>query len=302
MTLEYSTSTVLLLLVGTFLLTGCIVVLMKRFFTSQNKDTLTAKYKTHEWESPLKGRNKYPELDVFSMRGTFLGYGLAMAMGLMIVAFGWTTYEVEVDYSSLMAGIDDEIEMETPRTAEPPPPPPPPPAPTALQIVESDVLDLETIEFEDMSISEETSIEGPIAPPKAEAAPPPPPPPPPPPAASKEIFKIVEDAPTFKGCESIADKEEKKACANEKLMAFIYQNIKYPSLARENNIQGMVVVQFVVEQDGSISNIKCLRDIGAGCGEEAMRVVEAMPNWNPGKQRGRPVRVMFTLPVKFKLA
>ena len=222
------------------------------------------------------------------------------AMGLMIVAFGWTTYEQEIDYSSLLGGIDDEIEMETPRTAEPPPPPPPPPTPTALQIVESDMPDIETIEFEDMSIDEYTEIEAPVAI-KKEAAPPPPPPPPPPQTNSREIFKIVEEQPSFRGCEDVTDKMERKTCADSKLMAFIYENIRYPSTARENNISGMVVVQFVVETDGSISNVNVIRDVGAGCGEEAKRVVKMMPPWNPGKQRGRAVRVMFTLPVRFSL-
>ena len=176
-----------------------------------------------------------------------------------------------------------------------------PPAPTALQIVESELPDIETVEFEDMSISEDTEIDA-IVPPKKETPPPPPPPPPAPEVNTKEIFKIVEEQPTFKGCETIGDKMERKACADAALMKFIYDNITYPSTARENNVSGTVVVQFVVETDGSVSNVSLIRDIGAGCGQEAMRVVKMMPQWNPGKQRGRAVRVMFTLPVKFKLA
>ena len=303
MTIEYSTSTALLLSLGAVIFTGFLVFLLKRFFANEDPVELSAKHQGEEAPYSLASRNKYPEVDVFAFSNTFLAYGLAFALGLMIIAFSWTTYEADSDYSGLIADFGDEIEMETPRTLEPPPPPPPPPAPTALQIVESD-LPVETIEFEDMSISEETAIDAPVAPPKkkAAAAPPPPPPPPPPPSASKEIFKVVEEAPTFPGCEGVADKKERKSCADSKLMAFIYENIKYPPTARENNITGMVVVQFVVEPDGSISNIKALRDVGGGCGEEAIRVIKKMPRWNPGKQRGRPVRVMFTLPVKFKLA
>ena len=96
-----------------------------------------------------------------------------------------------------------------------------------------------------------------------------------------------------------------KACADKKLMEFLYGNIDYPAMARENNIQGTVVVGFVVEKDGSITQIKLLRDIGGQCGEEALRVVELMRNspekWIPGKQRGIPVRVMFNLPIRFVL-
>lgn len=88
-------------------------------------------------------------------------------------------------------------------------------------------------------------------------------------------------------------------------MDFIYTNIHYPSVARENGVEGNVVVQFVVNTDGSVTDYKVIRDIGGGCGEEAVRVVSLMntlsEKWIPGKQRGCPVRVMFTLPIRFKL-
>jgi protein TonB len=104
----------------------------------------------------------------------------------------------------------------------------------------------------------------------------------------EEVFKVVEQKPEFPDGEAA-------------MLKFIYDNIKYPSIARENGVEGMVVVSFVVEKDGSISDARIARDIGAGCGQEAVRVVNMMPKWNPGKQRGRPVRVQFNLPVKFKL-
>lgn len=116
-----------------------------------------------------------------------------------------------------------------------------------------------------------------------------------------EIFKVVEDNPAFPGCEGISDKAEKKRCADEKMLQFIYSNIKYPAIARENGVEGMAVIKFVVEKDGSITSPEIARDIGAGCGAEALRVVQMMPKWEPGKQRGRAVRVQFNLPVKFKL-
>ncbi|HFA50765.1 MAG TPA: energy transducer TonB [Bacteroidetes bacterium] len=301
MTLEYSTSGAVMFFLGALFLTILIILITRQIFQKKTQENLTEKYKDKKWESPLTARTKYPDLNVFTLRGTFLSYGLLIALGLMIVAFSWTTYEQKTDLSKYIVGIGDEIEMETPRTAEPPPPPPPPPSPTVMTIVESDIADIETIEFEDMSISEDTDIDAPIAPPKKEVAPPPPPPPPVPKTTEKEIFKIVEEHPTFPGCEDVYDKKERQKCASEKMLAFIYENIQYPPVARENNIKGMVVLQFVVEIDGSVSNVKVVRDIGGGCGEEAMRVVKMMPAWNPGKQRGRPVRVMFTLPIKFLL-
>ena len=117
-------------------------------------------------------------------------------------------------------------------------------------------------------------------------------PPPPPPPADKvdEIFKVVEDMPRFPGCEDKSNKDDRKKCAEQKMLEYIYKNIKYPAIARENGVEGTVVIQFVVEKDGSITDAKVARDIGAQCGQEALRVVNDMPTWVPGKQRGRAVR------------
>jgi len=122
----------------------------------------------------------------------------------------------------------------------------------------------------------------------------------------EEVFKVVEEMPRFPGCE---DKElsssEKQTCGQQKLLTFIYNEIKYPEQALKSNVSGMVVVQFIVEKDGSVSHVKAVRDVGAGCGAEAVRVVELMNEreirWIPGKQGGEKVRVQFNLPVKFAL-
>ena len=107
--------------------------------------------------------------------------------------------------------------------------------------------------------------------------------------------------PRFPGCEELDTRSEKQACANKKLLQFIGESLKYPSLAREADIQGTVVIRFVVEKDGSISNAEVVRDIGGGCGKEALRVVNKMPTWIPGSQQGHKVRVQFNLPIRFKL-
>ena len=106
--------------------------------------------------------------------------------------------------------------------------------------------------------------------------------------AETQIFTVVENDPEFPG-------------GMEALYKYLAQNIKYPQLARDNGITGKVYVTFVVERDGSIANPKVLRDIGGGCGQEAIRVVKSMPKWTPGKQRGKAVRVQFNLPVNFNL-
>ncbi len=87
----------------------------------------------------------------------------------------------------------------------------------------------------------------------------------------------------------------------DKMMVYIYENIGYPKAAIDKNIEGMVVISFVVEKDGSLSNISIFRDIGGGCGPEAARIVKSMPNWSPGILNGEKVRVSFNLPVRFKL-
>ena len=104
----------------------------------------------------------------------------------------------------------------------------------------------------------------------------------------EEIFIVVEDDPEFPG-------------GKDSLYAFIERNLVYPQWAKDNKIEGKVYVSFTVETDGSISNIKVLRDIGGGCGAEAVRVLMKMPKWKPGKQRGKSVRVQFNLPIEFKL-
>ncbi len=107
-------------------------------------------------------------------------------------------------------------------------------------------------------------------------------------AVETEFFITVEKMPSFPGGE-------------EELMKFLAENLEYPQDAREKGIQGKVYVTFIVEADGSVSNVKVLRDIGGGCGDEAARVVKTMPKWEPGKQKGKAVRVQYNLPVKFVL-
>lgn len=111
---------------------------------------------------------------------------------------------------------------------------------------------------------------------------------PPVPELTDEIFEFVEKRPQFPGGEAA-------------LLAFLNQNLKYPALAKENAIAGKVVVQFTVEKDGSLTDLKVLRDIGGDCGKEAVRLVGLMPKWEPGRQNGQSVRVQYMLPVQFHL-
>lgn len=300
MTLELTTTTVLIGVGSLILLLVVIVWGINYYYQNVAPKVATQHHKGDDAKNLTLV--KYPEVDTFKLIPSIGMISLVVSLLLMIFAFSWTKYEEKSDFTGYLTEMPADIEMATPRTAEPPPPPPPPPSnPQTFVAVAVDMPDLKTVIFEDQSITEESYVEAAPAPPKKIEAAAPAPPPPPPPPTEGEIFKVVEENPTFPGCEDVADKEMRKQCAENKLMEFIYANIQYPPVARENGIEGMVVLQFVVEPDGSISNIKIVRDIGAGCGEEAARVISMMPAWNPGKQRGRPVRVMFTLPVRFIL-
>lgn len=284
--------TVALIAVGIF----AFIVIMRNIYAKRAETGLGQS----EQGSSLASRAKYPGADVFQYSGTFFNLGLALSLALTVLAFGWTQYDAEIYIPDDALELPDEIEVEPPRTAEPPPPPPPPPPPIIEEVPDEEILEDEEVTFEDQSIDQSTIVEAPVA----DAPPPPPPPPPPPEPKVEEIFKVVEDMPRFPGCEDLPSKEERKQCADKKMLEFIYKNIKYPAIARENGVEGVAVIQFVVEKDGSITDAKVVRDPGAQTGSEALRVVELMGNqhqWIPGKQRGRNVRVQFNLPVKFRL-
>ena len=116
----------------------------------------------------------------------------------------------------------------------------------------------------------------------------PPPPPAPKPEVATKVFDVVEEMPSFPG-------------GNAALMSYLSSNTKYPVVAQENGVQGRVIVSFVVERDGSISDVKVARSVDPSLDREAQRVVKSMPKWKPGKQNGSAVRVKYTVPVVFRL-
>lgn len=104
-----------------------------------------------------------------------------------------------------------------------------------------------------------------------------------------EVFVIVEEQAEFPG-------------GLDSMYAYIVKNLKYPEAAKEKGIEGRVFVSFIIEKDGSISNVKILRGIGGGCDEAAKEMVEKMPKWKPGTQKGKPIRCQFNLPINFELS
>lgn len=282
------------------------IILGGRWLMRQRmKSNLTKKYKDHLWHSPLEARSKYPDVDVFRHSSIFIKLGTAVSLIMILALFSWTTMHETVDVSQYDLTLEEDFTIEPPRTAEPPPPPPPPPPPVIQEVPEELYVEDEDIEFMDQSVEADDIVTESFIP-EEETTIAPPPPPPPPVEEVEEIFKVVEEMPRFPGCENLSTIAERKTCSDRKLLEFIYSNIQYPGVARENNIQGNVVVSFVVNKDGSIEQLNIVRDIGGGCGDEVLRVLRLMQDrnitWIPGKQREKPVRVQFLLPVKFILA
>ena len=208
----------------------------------------------------------------------FIQIGMVISLIVAWLAFEHKSYDKrEIDPSLLRTAevVEEELVEITKQEEQKPQPVEVPKQTTQLEIVQDDV------EVEDIEINAEVDqtevIEEYVAPEVEEEE-----------VVEQEIFQIVEEMPAYPG-------------GDQKMMEYIAKNIKYPQIARESGIQGRVFVGFVVEPDGSVSNVKIMRGIGGGCDEEAMRVVKSMPKWKPGKQRGKPVRVSYTLPVNFKL-
>lgn len=224
---------------------------------------------------------KSTKADLENKRNLFLWIGLVVALGITLLAFEWTSKQSKAD--SLGSIQTQEVEEEIiPITREqeikPPPPPPPPKVVEVLNIVDDDVEIEDELQIEDSEADDETVI---IAAPvisqaKEEEE------------EETQVFFIVEDMPEFPGGELA-------------LRKYIGNAIKYPVIAQENGIQGKVYVTFVVGKDGSISNASIARGVDPSLDKEALRVVNSLPKWKPGKQRGKPVNVSYTVPINFVL-
>ncbi len=218
---------------------------------------------------------KTPKADVDKMSGTFIRVGMIVSLAFVILAFQWTVYERNTKSieSNLVIDEDEEIIDITKQEKKPPAPPPPP----ELEIVEDDeVIEDDQPEIESQDEVEEIKVELPPVIEDEEEV------------VEEQIFMVVEDMPSFPG-------------GDVGRMKYLRDNIKYPEIERDNGIQGLVVVSFVVEKNGSISNVKILKGVTPNINNEAIRVVKNMPKWKPGKQRGKSVRVTINLPIRFTL-
>jgi protein TonB len=213
------------------------------------------------------------------------------AIGLFLVLFiSWRAIEFKnwdddgYGYIALDVENDDDEEIPITEQIKTPPPPPPPPAPEIIEIVEDEEEIEETIiestETDQEEIVEEVEV------------------------VEEDLdldvpFAIIEDVPLFPGCERVA-KSKRRDCFQEKIQQHIRKNFRYPEIAQEMGIQGRVFVQFTISKDGSITGIRT-RGPDKNLEKEADRIISKLPKMTPGKQRGRPVRVPFSVPITFKL-
>lgn len=252
----------------------------------------------------LANRNKYFNISALKNVSFNFRIGLVCSLAFVLLSFSWTTYE-EFSLFEITDIGDLEVIEEIPRTIQKPPPPPPPPPPIIEEVPDELITEADIPEFVDQEVTEDVVIDPPIAEPVKEIVKLPPPIP----DFEEEIEEIIgiaEIMPRFPGCENLSgSNKEKKVCADKKMLEYIYSKLHYPQMARSNGIEGTVVVQFVVNKEGSVSDINVVRKLGAGCDEAAAKVISDMnklpERWTPGKQRGRKVKVMYTLPIKFKL-
>lgn len=222
---------------------------------------------------------KSPKVDLKKMRGTWLLVGYVIVLALMFVAFEWTQRDVKVATDSGVQDVFFEEEIIPITQLEEIKAPPPPEAPSVAEVLtivddKTDVAETRIASTEETGKAVEVKYVAPVV---EEPEP-----------EEETIFQVVEQMPEFPGGMSA-------------LMQYLGKNIKYPTIAQENGVQGRVIVQFVVNRDGSIVDPVVVRSVDPYLDKEAIRVIQAMPKWKPGQQRGKAVRVKYTVPVTFKL-
>ena len=211
---------------------------------------------------------KDPKISLENKKGMFFQIGLAVTLIAVLISFEWKSYD-KSNYNLGDLNLDDMEEEIIPITRqEVKPPPPPPPPPEIIEIVEDEVEIENEVEIEETDTDEDEIVE--IE------------------EDDEEFFMVVENMPIFPG-------------GDLGLMKFIQKNVRYPAIAKEYNITGKVYVSFIVDKQGSVTNVKIVRGVDKNLDAEALRVVSLLPKYKPGKQRGKAVRVMFTIPINFTL-
>ena len=229
---------------------------------------------------------KNPKADLTKNSDLYFAIGLAIILFISWRAIEWKTYD-RSGYGYEALNIDDDDDEEVPITEQiktPPPPPPPPPAPEIIEVVEDEEEIEETI-IESTETDQEEIVEIVEVEEEFEDVDVP--------------FAVIEDVPIFPGCERVA-KSKRRDCFQEQINKHIRKNFRYPEIAQEMGIQGRVFVQFMIGKDGIISGVRT-RGPDKNLEKEAKRIIDRLPRMTPGRQRGIPVRVPFSIPITFKL-
>jgi len=220
---------------------------------------------------------KTEKADLTNKSFLFFNIGLFIALLLAVSAFSIRQYD-DTSVKDLNKGNNQMEEiMEVPPTDQPPPPQPVIQQPQIVEVPDEEEIEEEIkVEF-DVEVTEDTKVSeiviAPVEEPKEEV---------------DEIFTVVEETAAPKG-------------GMQAFYEFVQKKLKYPAQARRMGTEGKVFVQFVINKDGSISDVVAIKGIGAGCDEEAVRIIQSSPQWTPGKQRGKPVKQRMVLPITFKL-
>ena len=223
---------------------------------------------------------KSPKADLENKKTSNLLIGAILTLSVLFVGFEWSERDKKVTTDTGLQEVvfEEEIipitEQEQPKQA-----PPPPEAPKVEEVLE--IMDNDSeVEESTIQASDDTqaAVEVKYTPVEVEEEE----------VDEQEIFTVVEEMPSFPG-------------GMGECMKFLSKNINYPSISQENGVQGRVIVQFVVNRDGSIVDPVVVRGVDPYLDKEALRVISTMPKWKPGKQRGKAVRVKYTVPVMFRL-
>ncbi len=229
---------------------------------------------------------KSPEANLEKTRPVFIIAGLVFAIGLVFTSIEYKTYGKEISDLGTIEVEEEDMELPPITRATPPPPPPPPPPPVApqqLEVVEDDVEIEEEIEIEE--IDEDYEVEPIIEDIPDEVV--------------EEIFQRVENMPLFPGCED-EPSDQRDQCTQRKMMEHAARNYSVPPQLRAHGISGRIFVKFVVDTDGSITNVEVMKGLHKLADEEAIRVVKSMPKMKPGEQLGKKVKVQYMLPFNVK--
>ena len=224
---------------------------------------------------------KSKKANLENKRNTFFLFGLVFTLASILLAFEWTSHPSQVSSLGMLesAEVDEEIiPITREEEVKPPPPPPPPKVVEVLNIVDDDVQIEDELEIEDTEADDETAIDvQPIVKTAEEED-----------FEDKIWFNILEDPAEFPGGEKA-------------LYSYISKNVKYPIIAQENGIQGKVYIKFIVNKSGKVNNAEIQRGVDVSLNKEALRVINNLPDFKPGKQRGKPVKVYYNAVINFTL-